>query len=55
MTVHLRGRPLPGPLASVFRTRFVSGGMLGEDGEVWDSAGNLVALSRQLALAPRQM
>ena len=55
MTVHLRGRPAPGPLASVFRTRFVSGGMLEEDGEVWDSAGNLVALSRQLALAPRQM
>jgi hypothetical protein len=55
MTVHLRGRPVPGPLASVFRTRFVSGGMLEEDGEVWDSAGNLVALSRQLALAPRQM
>jgi hypothetical protein len=53
MTVHLRGLPAPGPLATVFRTRFISGGMLEEDGEVWDSAGNLVALSRQLALAPR--
>lgn len=55
MTVHLRGLPAPGPLATVFRSRFISGGMLEEDGEVWDSAGNLVALSRQLALAPRPL
>jgi len=53
LTVHLRGLPVPGPLAVVFRTRFVSGGVLEEDGEVWDSAGNLVAQSRQLALTPR--
>ena len=53
LTVHLRGLPVPGPLAVVFRTRFVSGGVLEEDGEVWDSAGHLVAQSRQLALTPR--
>ena len=53
LTVHLRGLPVAGPLAVVFRTRFVSGGVLEEDGEVWDSAGNLVAQSRQLALTPR--
>ncbi len=53
LTIHLRGLPVPGPLAVVFRTRFVSGGVLEEDGEVWDSAGRLVAQSRQLALTPR--
>jgi len=53
LTVHLRGLPVPGPLAVIFRTRFVSGGVLEEDGEVWDSAGHLVAQSRQLALTPR--
>ncbi len=53
LTVHVRGVPAPGPLACAFRTRFVTGGWLEEDGEVWDSSGRLVALSRQLALAPR--
>jgi hypothetical protein len=53
MTVHVRAVPAPGPMRCVFRTRFVHGGMLEEDGEVWDSTGTLVALSRQLALLPR--
>lgn len=53
LTVHVRAVPAPGPVRAVFRTRFVHGGMLEEDGEVWDSAGTLVALSRQLALLPR--
>ena len=53
LTVHVRGVPSPGPLACVFRSRFVQGGLLEEDGEVWDSAGRLVCQSRQISLTPR--
>jgi hypothetical protein len=53
LTVHVRGVPAPGPLRCVFRTRFVHGGLLEEDGEVWDARDRLVAQSRQLALTPR--
>lgn len=49
-TVHVRGVPAPGPLRCKFETRFVSSGVLHEDGELWDSAGNLVAISRQYGL-----
>jgi acyl-CoA thioesterase len=50
LTVHLRARPAPGWLACRSSTRFVRGGYHEEDFEVWDSAGALVAQSRQLAL-----
>lgn len=53
MTVHFRAHPVPGYLRFVFRTRFAFEGVLEEDGELWDSAGNLVAQSRQLAQMPR--
>jgi acyl-CoA thioesterase len=53
LTAHVRARPAPGWLRCVFTTRFVTGGFLEEDGEVWDAAGRLVAQSRQLALVPR--
>jgi acyl-CoA thioesterase len=53
LTAHIRGIPEPGWLRCRFSTRFISGGMMEEDGEVWDSSGRLVAQSRQLALTPR--
>lgn len=54
LTVHLRATPVAGPLQARFYNTVVSGGLLNEDGELWDSAGNLVAQSRQLALVPRR-
>jgi acyl-CoA thioesterase len=50
LTVHLRARPAPGWLACRTWTSYVGGGYHEEDFEVWDSAGTLVAQSRQLAL-----
>ena len=50
LTVHLRAHPAPGWLACRAGSRFVSGGYHEEDFEVWDSAGTLVAQSRQLAV-----
>lgn len=52
LTVHVRARPAPGWLACSFSTRFITGGFLEADSEVWDVTGALVAQSRQLALVP---
>ncbi|HEX7213669.1 MAG TPA: thioesterase family protein [Methylomirabilota bacterium] len=52
VSVHVRARPAPGWLACRARTRFVIDGYHDEDFEIWDSAGRLVAQSRQLALLP---
>lgn len=51
LTAHVRCRPAPGWLRVNLTSRTLSGGYLEEDAEVWDSAGRLVALSRQLARA----
>lgn len=53
LTVHLRGRPAAGPLQAHFHNDVVAGGMLNEDGVLWDVDGVVVAQSRQLALLPR--
>lgn len=53
LTIQVRDPQPEGWLACQFTTRFVTDGLLEEDGEIWDQSGNLVALSRQLALVPR--
>ena len=53
LTVQVRRRPAPGWLRVVFTTRHVTGGLLEEDGEVWDAQDRLVAVSRQLSLVAR--
>lgn len=53
LTVQIRKRPSPGWLTGHFRTEVITGGYLEEDGEVWDADGDLVVLSRQLALSAR--
>jgi acyl-CoA thioesterase len=51
LTVLLRAIPVPGWLRVEARTHSVAGGWFDEEASVWDSAGRLVAQSRQLALA----
>lgn len=53
LTAHLRARPSTGWLRCSFATRFITGGYLEADGEIWNDAGHLIAQSRQLALVPR--
>jgi hypothetical protein len=53
LTMHMRLVPAPGLLTVAARSRHVSGGWFDEEAEVWDSAGNLVAQSRQLARVGR--
>ena len=53
LTCYLRAEPAPGWLLLSHRARTFAGGMFEEDCEVWDSAGRLVAQSRQLARMPR--
>jgi len=53
LTVHLRGAlPRPGDwVLGRFQTRLARAGFLEEDGELWSRDGELLAQSRQLALA----
>lgn len=53
LTVQVRKPPADGYLAARFTTEAITNGYLEEDGEVWDADGDLVVLSRQLALAAR--
>ena len=54
LTWHMRAVPAPGLLRVAARARHVSGGWFDEEADVWDSAGRLVAQSRQLARVGRQ-
>jgi hypothetical protein len=53
LTWHMRAAPAPGLLRLAARSRHVSGGWFDEESEVWDSAGHLVAQSRQIARVGR--
>ena len=55
LTTHVREHPDPdGWLRCAFTTRFITGGFLEADGELWSESGRLIAQSRQLALLPRR-
>ena len=49
LTSHLRAIPSPGPLKVSAKTEFLTSGFMEEDREIWDSDGNLVGQSKQLA------
>ncbi|MEU4829188.1 thioesterase family protein [Streptosporangium sp. NPDC023615] len=53
LTWHLRALPAPGWLTLIGSGRLIGDGWFDEDVEVWDSAGRLVAQSRQLARVGR--
>lgn len=48
-SVNVRGLPKTEWLKGFFRTRFISAGLVEEDGELWDEDDNLIAVSRQIA------
>ena len=50
LTVHVRFPRVQGWIKCEFRSRFVSGGFIEEDGLFWDESDRLVAQSRQLAM-----
>jgi acyl-coenzyme A thioesterase PaaI-like protein len=54
LTWHMRAVPAPGWLSVATRCRHAGGGWFDEESEVWDSAGRLVAQSRQLARVGRE-
>lgn len=49
LSVNIRKIPTTDWLKCSFRTRFITCGLLEEDGEVWDQNDELIAISRQIA------
>ncbi len=49
LNVQIRAKPQAGPIQCHFEMRYLTNGVLEEDGTLWDCAGNIVALSRQTA------
>jgi acyl-CoA thioesterase len=49
LSVNVRQLPRPGWLRGIFTTRFISSGLVEEDGELWDEDDRLIAISRQIA------
>ena len=49
LTSHIRSYPSEGPLKVTAKTEFITSGYIEEDREIWDSKGNLVGQSKQLA------
>ena len=48
-SVNIRNIPTTQWLKCIFRTQFITCGLLEEDGEIWDATGRLIAISRQIA------
>jgi hypothetical protein len=49
LSVNIRKIPTTDWLKCSFRTRFITCGLLEEDGEIWDQKDELIAISRQIA------
>ena len=49
LSVNIRKIPTTEWLKCCFRTRFITCGLLEEDGEIWDQKDELIAISRQIA------
>ncbi|MBU1196698.1 MAG: thioesterase family protein [Proteobacteria bacterium] len=50
LSVNIRKVPDVRVLMGRFKSRFISSGLVEEDGELWDETGDLVAISRQYSL-----
>lgn len=48
-SINIRNIPETTRVKCVFKTHFISCGLLEEDGEIWDESGQIIAISRQFA------
>ena len=49
MSINVRSLPKTPWVKACFRSRYITCGLVEEDGELWDEEGNLLAISRQIA------